>query len=110
METAENKAKAQSNTNVYFPETEVNAVNMPRQVVSNSRRNIVSFRADESLYFAFKEVAKRKYGSVCKAFEAFMVGVVWLDKIPDVNKSSTIVLNQTIQRNLSRERRNLSYF
>jgi hypothetical protein len=96
-------------TNVNIPDVNVNHVNMPRKIIYESRRSIASIRVDNSLYLDFKPIAKRRYGSVCKAFEAFMATVVALDKIPNVNISNTIVLNQKIERNLTRERRNLHF-
>ena len=109
METAENKPKAQSNTNVSFPEVNVSHVSLPKKITYKGNRNTVSVRVDKGLYLDFKSVAKRVYGSVCKPIEAFMATVIALDQLPEAYKSNTIVLNQTIQRNLTRERRNLHY-
>ena len=109
METAENKPKAQSNTNVSFPEVNVSHVSLPKKITYKGNRNTVSVRVDKGLYLDFKSVAKRVYGSVCKPIEAFMATVIALDQLPEAYKINTVVLNQTIQRNLSRERRNVKY-
>jgi hypothetical protein len=106
------KTKQTSNdsiTNVSFSDANVNHVNIAKKIVYNGRYNTLSFRGNKNLYLAFKTAAKHRYGSVCKAFEAFMVSVVALDQIPNVNISNTVEIKQIVHRNLSKERRNLTY-
>ena len=98
-----------SSTNVSFCEGKVSSVNFPRKLVYDGGRNVVSIRVDKTLYLAFKIVAKRRFGSVCKPIEAFMAGVITLDKLPEAYLRNTVVLNQTIERNLTRERRNVTF-
>jgi hypothetical protein len=98
-----------SNTNVSFGEVKVSYVSLPKKTVYNGKRNVACIRVDETLYNAFKEVAKRKYGSVCKPVEAFMAGVVALDKLPNVSLCNTVEIKQIVHRNLGHERRNVSF-
>jgi len=70
------------------------------------RRKVVGIRVDESLYLAFKPVAMRVFGSVCRPVESFMATIVALDRHP-ANFSNTIEVKKiVIERNL-RERRKL---
>ncbi|MDH5770782.1 MAG: hypothetical protein OEZ25_05815 [Candidatus Bathyarchaeota archaeon] len=74
----------------------------------NGRRKLVGIRVDENLYKAFKPVAKRVFGSVCRPIEAYMVSVLTLQQ-KGVNFGNTIrIEKQIIERNL-RPRRKLEY-
>jgi hypothetical protein len=74
----------------------------------NGRRKLVGIRVDEDLYKAFKPVAKRVFGSVCRPIESFMVSILALQE-SGVNFGSTIKIEkQIIERNL-RPRRKLEY-
>jgi len=105
-----NKPKiSESITKSNFPDGVVNCVSSPRSIVFGGRRVVVGLRVDEGLYADFKAVAKRRYGSVCKPIEAFMATVVSLDRVPNVDFGSIVIENQTIERNQTRERRNLHF-
>jgi len=70
------------------------------------RRKVVGIRVDENLYLAFKPVAMRVFGSVCRPVESFMATIVALDRHP-ANFGNTVEVGTiVIERNL-RERRRL---
>jgi len=72
-------------------------------------RDTVGFKSDLGLYAGFKPLAKRVYGSVCHAFEIYMVAVI--EAVENgVNFSNTVkpinIEKIVIERNL-RPRRKL---
>ena len=70
-------------------------------------RKVVGIRCDITLYNAFKPVARRVFGSVCRPIESFMASVVGLDREGDVNFGNTFEVGKiVIERNL-RSRRKL---
>jgi len=80
---------------------------------NGGKRLSISIRQNEKLYKEFKPLAQRLYGSVCKAIEAFEASVV-LANDQKVHFSHTLanvkpinIGKIVIERNLSRERRNL---
>jgi len=69
---------------------------------------VFGIRVDESLYLAFKLVAMRVFGSVCRPVESFMATIVALGRHPP-NFGNTIEIEKiVIERNL-RERRRLVF-
>jgi len=94
-----------SNTKVHFSEEHVPSY------VSGVRKPI-SVRIDTGVYKKYKSIAKRLFGSVCKPVETNMIAQIELAE-KGVHFSNTIkpitIEKQTlvIERNLSRERRNL---
>ena len=76
--------------------------------VWNGPRKVIGFRGDKTLYLAFKPVAKRSFGSVCRALEAFMVAVLGCHN-EAVNFGNTVTIDKlNVVRNL-RPRRKLEY-
>lgn len=72
----------------------------------SGRRKVIGIRIDENLYLAFKPIAKRVFGSVCRPIESFMASVVALDQT-GANFGNTIQVHEIkIERNL-RTRRQL---
>ena len=71
-----------------------------------NRRVVAGVRVDEGLYSAFKPVAKRIFGSTCRAVEAFMATIVACSG-EAVNFGQTVEVKEIrIERNL-RARRGL---
>jgi hypothetical protein len=80
-------------------------VNYPQNVLSGVRKTF-GFKCDTGLAEAFKPVAKRYFGSVCRPLECFMLAVLGLQK-EQVNFGQTVrIENLHIERNL-RSRRKL---
>lgn len=74
--------------------------------VWGNRRVVAGVRVDEGLYLAFKPIAKRVFGSTCRAVEAFMAAVVACNNNA-VNFGNSVEINEVIiERNL-RARRSL---
>ena len=72
--------------------------------VWGNKRIVVGIRIDEKLYKAFKPVAKRVFGSTCRAIEAYMVSILATQKA-DVNICSTVKIEKiVIERNLRARR------
>jgi len=79
-------------------------VSYPKSLFSG-RRKVVGIRIDENLYSAFKPIAKRVFGSVCRPIESFMASVVALDNV-GANFGNTIKVHEIkIERNLRARRR-----
>jgi hypothetical protein len=77
----------------------------------NNPREVFSVRVDKGLKTAFTRVARLKFGSTCKAIEAYMAAVVGafsnLEEV-GVNPSITVQIgNMNIERNLAKERRHI---
>jgi len=86
--------------------TEVNPCRSHGVGVWNNRRVVIGVRVDEELYSAFKPVAKRYFGSVCRAIEAYMASVLAVAN-EGVNFGETVrIENLHVERNL-RPRRKL---
>ena len=91
--------------------TEVNPKHTHGFGIWGNPRVVVGIRVDKGLYFAFKRVAKAKFGSTCNPVESFMAGVVGSyqsDLLNGVNPCNTVNIGEIkIERNL-RERRKLT--
>lgn len=69
-------------------------------------RKVVGIRIDENLYKAFKPVARRVFGSVCRPIEAFMASVLTMQAEGNVNFGNTVEIGKlVIERNLRSRRR-----
>ena len=68
-----------------------------------------SFRGDDKLFQAFKPVAKAYFGSICNAYESFMVGVIGIHQNPNVNISNTVNIDSFEVNRIGRNRRLLPY-
>lgn len=87
------------------PNDSATEVNYPQNVLSGFRKTF-GFKCDTGLAEAFKPVAKRYFGSICRPLECFMLAVLALQK-EKVNFGETVrIENLNIQRNL-RSRRKL---
>jgi len=87
--------------------TEVNPPRNHGVGLWQGRRKVVGIRVDEKLYSAFKPVAQRVFGSVCRPIEAFMASVIAIAE-SGVNFGETVrIENLHIERNL-RSRRKLA--
>ena len=77
----------------------------------NNPREVFSVRVDKGLAKAFTRVARLKFGSTCKAIEAYMAAVVGaFNKLEEVgvNPSITVQIGHiNIERNLVKERRHI---
>jgi len=87
------------------PDDSATGVNYPQSVLSGVRKTF-GFKCDTGLAEAFKPVAKRYFGSICRPLECFMIAVLALQK-EQVNFGETIrIENLNVERNL-RPRRKL---
>jgi len=79
-------------------------VNYPQSVMSGVRKTF-GFKCDTGLAEAFKPVATRYFGSICRPLECFMIAVLALQK-ERVNFGETIrIENLNVLRNLRSRRR-----
>jgi len=79
--------------------------NYPQSVLSGVRKTF-GFKCDTGLAEAFKPVAKRYFGSICRPLECFMIAVLALQK-EQVNFGETVrIENLNVERNF-RPRRKL---
>jgi len=86
--------------------TKVNPFRKHGVGIWKGNRKVVGIRIDEDLYLAFKPVAKRVFGSVCRPVEAFMASVIAMAKT-GVNFGNTITIEGGlhVERNLRPRRR-----
>jgi len=79
-------------------------VNYPQNILSGIRKTF-GFKCDTGLAEAFKPVAKRYFGSICRPLECFMLAVLALQK-ERVNFGETVnIENLNVLRNLRSRRR-----
>jgi len=75
-------------------------------------RKTICFRGSKQLYNDFKPVSKSLFGSTCKAFETFMASILVCAESPanicNTTNAQIDIGKIVIERNLDRERRNLT--
>lgn len=99
--TSDSSSKKQ---NYYTNSNSSTGVNYPQSVLSGVRKTF-GFKCDTGLAEAFKPVAKRYFGSICRPLECFMIAVLALQK-EQVNFGETITIeNLNVERNLRPRRR-----